>query len=573
MGNKLLIYVITAIILIAMMTSAFLGMTIAMFHLRQPIWIGYFIAAILIALGFEPIKKILTQTIDTLLYRQHFLLRKRLLDLANELNNLADIIDLHHYVVHELAAILKTKNIIFYQASGLRPGQYYPKAVFPHDSAAPIKTIHTKDILLYPLLKYDKPIFRYDLETSQALTLKGSNELLEFFNQQHVDVGIPLTRNHITWGVLFLGPKTSLIKYSRDEEILLKRLSQTLVQTLEKRSLCINLEEEKTHIENAIKTLNEGIIIVDPNGTILMENAIAAQLFIKKQPFKHLAIQEMMAAEEDVFQLALLHPNGSSYSCFKLSMKEEKTLQNFTIFTFRNTSQLNRKVMEKSEFLAFAANNLIKPTQRMKTHAHKTEADESIIKAAETSELLARKMVYFSELDAGPLRIQKRPVYLPELITIAISKMPDSLQKICVFDINISTTLHEIKLFLDKEFITDALYILIDIFAQCQNQTASAAADITINANANLEKKLVTLTLTGPGTWLPEPERRRIFNKNYHLQQFKSGKSEILALDLEHPFVKHILLAHGGTIDFANQGQTQHIITITLPIIESESKK
>ncbi len=111
--------------------------------------------------------------------------------------------------------------------------------------------------------------------------------------------------------------------------------------------------------------------------------------------------------------------------------------------------------------------------------------------------------------------------------------------------------------FVDREAIVDALVNLLS------NAYKYTGDEKKISMHASADPKSVRIAVRDNGTGIPRSEHRRIFQKFYRVDERLSRNVEGSGLGLA--IVRHVVSAHGGTVEVESEPGQGSIFTLVLP--------
>ena len=533
---------------------------IAKYFFKFPDWVGYIVISFFIATTYEVLKKIVSKLTDNIFFKAEHKLQESLDQLSNELNTLPKDIDSIEFVSLRLIEILRLKKATFFMSNSSSICEYYVKYATEQKNQYSIKNI--KDLMLYPILKSTTVLTKQFIDFEAINKQKGYTELLSYFNKHNYIGVIPFVTNHITWGFIFLGEKLSGDNLRIDESKLLSKFAQNMALSIENNIIYLNLEEEKKQLEKIINNISEGVVVLNSQNEILLENLAVNKLFQYNQHLKQFYIKDILLSENNEFNFIMLNPVNSYVICRKYALNRSIS-NDYIIITFSNESSGFQKNTQTLEFLAFMANSLVDQSNAIKETLLSCKQLENDRHKLNLLYDLVSKMLYFSDLESGPLRIQKRPMRAQDIATDCSQITSLYSKKDIVFQIDYSSLDSEQRIKIDKDRLKQVVNLVIRRFYQNLKNGSPAIPEISIIIKYDIDK--CSIKLIGPEVELTQTEINKMADTNHLMESFNDGKLDILELDFSIAYIKHIVDAHNGKFSII-AGSDQSEVNIEIPV-------
>ena len=239
----------------------------------------------------------------------------------------------------------------------------------------------------------------------------------------------------------------------------------------------------------------------------------------------------------------------------------------------RNITVLKERERAKSEFLALVAHRLYEPMVRYRDKLKKLSTTlpaelsenhrvffEKTTRFIDSLYNMVVKLLYFSELEAGPLRIERYRVDLNEMVDQVLERvLPMTVDRNITLEKQLPAKGPVISL--DEERIHQVMYNLM------VNAIKLSEAEKTIQVSLEDDVEQARFSVIAEGEELPVEDFSSI------KKQFSADKdlmieseTEIGRSGLELAFIKHIIDAHGGQIQVEQQ-ESKTIFSFSIPKI------
>ncbi len=170
---------------------------------------------------------------------------------------------------------------------------------------------------------------------------------------------------------------------------------------------------------------------------------------------------------------------------------------------------------------------------------------------------LVGNLLDMTRLEAGALKVKREPADLQDLIGVALAQLADRLRDRPV-QVDIPPELPWVPL--DFVLIVQVLVNLLD------NALKYSPAGTPIEVRVRLKDSQVEMDVIDRGRGIPPSDLDRVFDKFYRVQSPEGVSGTGLGLSI----AKGIVEAHGGHIWAENRAEGGLVVTLALPLGESE---
>ncbi len=360
----------------------------------------------------------------------------------------------------------------------------------------------------------------------------------------------------------------------------------TLADELQKR--LSQLERERAEMQTLIDSMSEGVLALNPSGTLRRSNPAAKRLFSLGAKPEGIP-PEMVSRRPGFLDLATRALKGEAVPPVELTGDGQYLLgtahplpQGGAVMVFLDVSELRRLEDVRRDFVANASHELKTPLTAIRGYSE-TLLDpdlepELVRRFAEivktNSDRLQRivdDLLDLSRIEAGGWRVAPAPVDLRRLVTDVWESERASAPG--------NTARLQLELGEGQEFVTADPAAIRQILANLLGNAlryTPAAGTVTIRSRPGMPKAaaggvtadpsprpwtIVDVTDTGIG--ISRPHLTRIFERFYRVDPARSREEGGTGLGLA--IVKHLVEAHGGWIEAESELGRGTTIRFALP--------
>lgn len=350
---------------------------------------------------------------------------------------------------------------------------------------------------------------------------------------------------------------------------------------------------EKERIDNVIHHMAEGLVVVDPQGNIVMVNPSAEKLLnISKddigKPVKevikdeHLLtlVKKFPSAGEQVLEkdIELYSPNDSTKKILRTSSAVIEDPDGNTVGMVTTLNDITRqKELEalKSNFLAGVTHELRTPlvaTEKSislilnKTTGEISETQAQFLSIAERNlkrlTLLINDLLDLTKLEAGKMAIKRQASSIEKVINESVQTLNNwAKTKSINIRANVQEGLPEINMDPDR-----IIQVLNNLIGNALKFTPDNGT-ITVEAVLNKEKEEAEVSVTDTGIGISEENLAKVFDKFYQVGE--KIPSDIAGTGIGLSIAKEIVELHAGAIRVDSKQGSGTKFTFTLPLKDS----
>jgi two-component system phosphate regulon sensor histidine kinase PhoR len=347
----------------------------------------------------------------------------------------------------------------------------------------------------------------------------------------------------------------------------------------------LELEKESSHLEGILETIQEGVLLTDAEGGILLANKALCELFqVKKEPtgkslievFRHEKIQEvcdqlLQSPGRVSFDLDLgivketaLRVNFSSMR----SAKANKTLG--VVGVFIDMTQVKKLEKMRKEFVANISHELKTPLSSIKGYSETLiqncprepervrEFAQIIHRNAQRLEHLVEDIMALSRLEQKKEILHKSPIDLL-LVAREVCQQLSHLAQLSQVRLEVVSGEPLPLIIADEEKIKKVFTAILENAIKYAGEGKRAL----VRAKVLEGKVQVCIEDNGPG--IPKEALPSVFERFYRVE--KSRSRDVGGSGLGLAIAKHIVLAHEGEIWVESPPGQGASFYFTLPIV------
>ncbi len=365
----------------------------------------------------------------------------------------------------------------------------------------------------------------------------------------------------------------------------LDRFSDSLISMATEINKRINTIETQNYEQEALfSSMNEGIIAVDKNKTIIKMNYAAAKMFkLNLASVRGLNIKEVLK-NDDLKNLIskAIELNQEQKSSITLQELEEKYLQvNISLFknpvnkniaaivVFNDITHLRKLETIRRDFVANVSHELKTPVTTIKGFVEtlKDGAIKNPDEAAQFLDIIAKHVVRLETIIEDLLALSRiEQEYDNNQISMSYEPLKDILEA-AIHDCERQATAKSIKINyhmseniyanVNPSLMEQALVNLIDNAIKYSNEKSE------IKITSCYDDSKIIISVADQGCGIPEKHKERLFERFYRVDKARSRKLGGTGLGLA--IVKHILQAHSGFVTVESEIGKGSKFTLWLP--------
>jgi two-component system phosphate regulon sensor histidine kinase PhoR len=365
------------------------------------------------------------------------------------------------------------------------------------------------------------------------------------------------------------GDFTRRIKIKTKDEIgeLGKTLNQMSVELSEKIA---EITEDRSQLQSILSSMIEGILAVDQRGKVLLANDALSRMFelnasfygkphyeVIRDPELNEFIQEVLSSEQEKRnEISFIHPREGDFLIQSALVKHPREGGIFAVFSFHDITELKRLERVRKDFVANVSHELRTPLTSIKGFVEALQ-DGAINDPNQSAKFLSiisqhtdrmnkiiSDLLQLSQIESKEFGLKIEPFSVKELVEEVVYTLKRSADEKLQ---NLEVHLHseDAKVLGDKYKINQALTNLVDNAVKYTPEKGS------IKIESRDKGEVVEIAVIDNGIGIPQNDLPRIFERFYTVD--KSRSRELGGTGLGLSIVKHIIEAHGGTVNVRSQ--------------------
>jgi len=358
-----------------------------------------------------------------------------------------------------------------------------------------------------------------------------------------------------------------------------------LHQTLENRAEWLEKEVEarteeiqaqRTQVEAILRSIQDGIVVMDAQGTILHTNEVVSSWFNHT-----LTLEDVQKLKDRVRSLAkdpqldsevLLDLHNLSLELVKTSIPDVEAGAGSTLVVIHDITHLRALDRLRSRFVSNISHELRTPLSsiRLCLRLIRQQPDRldhylDVMEREVGYEIqLIEQVMKLSRLDAGGFDVDRERKSLDGMVKIALANhqfMADTE----------GIALHYEPADLDLVVLADQRYILQALNNLLRNaikfNESGGNVTIRIRQRATQERRWATVVVEDTGMGIPDDELPHIFDRFF--RGARPSADRISGYGLGLAMAKEIVELHGGKITVTSEVDRGSAFTVWLPLIEA----
>ena len=349
----------------------------------------------------------------------------------------------------------------------------------------------------------------------------------------------------------------------------------------------LNKNDDRNRIRAILSSMIEGIIAIDKSEKIILFNSaikemlnigntvVIGKLFwevVRNNEIHSILTEAMNKKTLQKKEITLYYPTEKILQIHALPIKDEEDNVSGAVAVLHDITELKKLEKMRIEFVANVSHELRTPLtsiqgfiETLKEGAIDDKLNNrrflSIIER-HTQRLnhLINDIIELSHIESGFIKMKFQSINIKEIIDTVIFNFQEAIEKKNhTVLVNLSDTLPPIKA--DAKKMEQVFNNLID------NAIKHTAQGGNISFNADLKDETIRIAVSDTGEGIPEENISRVFERFYRIDNSRSREEGGAGLGLS--IVKHIILAHGGTVSVQSKLNKGSTFFITLPLSHS----
>jgi signal transduction histidine kinase/putative methionine-R-sulfoxide reductase with GAF domain len=375
---------------------------------------------------------------------------------------------------------------------------------------------------------------------------------------------VPLKTKDGTIGALEVLNKVEGEKFDSNDQSLLMALASQAAMAIENARLYKSVLEEKNKIVSIVNSMGDGIIVTDENFDIVLTNPAAESVFSDKDSsfgdvFKlKVIMSELSQLKSDTtFDLVLMKPENTILSNRMTMLRGAENEITGSIVSMRNITDLKHRENIRAQFTSMMNYKIADQIQRLRESLKNNEIQCDGVKCiAESIEEKVIKLIQFSEMESGPLRLDRSLGPVGPVIESAMEEVREKyIFKHIELKFSCESDVFNMEVEVDHDRVKTILCLLLN------NCIRFVSADGCVEVIVRNVSEMLEITVKDNGIGIKEELLPKLLDKQYHLENVLNSSDASLSL----AYIKHVVEAHGGTMKINSAIGKGTEIIITMP--------
>lgn len=362
-----------------------------------------------------------------------------------------------------------------------------------------------------------------------------------------------------------------------DQEILEAFASQAAI-AIDNARLFSTLREERFKLSTIFMQMNDGTILTDDRGKIILANPAAKRLLGEDIKDIHTALEafgvtpslkDLLADNKPSQEFAALRPEPTL-----LVIAGRATLTSLSsgagrLFVFIDDTETWRQEHMKRSFLSLISHKLRTPIASVigfsdillgeldpiKTDPPKYRAVQTIHEQGVKLSELIDKMIRYATLEGAETKAQTESLSVDEAIAEAVKSLRDRILK---RGAKIDYAATSLVVAANKDLFIEAIKNLVENALKFD-----AKPNPVVAIRAKSAEGWLALSVTDMGPGIPPEAQAAVFSRFHQVEKDFTGQNEGFGLGL--PFVKKVAEMHGGKVALHSKLGTGTTVILSLP--------
>lgn len=375
---------------------------------------------------------------------------------------------------------------------------------------------------------------------------------------------VPLKTKDGTIGALEVLNKVEGEKFDANDQSLLMALASQAAMAIENARLYKSVLEERNKIVSIVNSMGDGVIVTDEKFDIVLSNPAAEAVFGDGSSgfddiFKlKIILSELSQLKSDTtFDLVLMKPENAILSNRMTVLRGADGEATGSIVSMRNITDLKHRENIRAQFTSMMNYKIADQIQRLRESLKNNEISSEGVKCvAESIEEKVNKMIQFSEMESGPLRLDRSLGPIGPVIESAVEGVRE---RFAFKNIELKVSCEAEVGGMDVEVDRDRIKTILGLLLNNCIKFVSGGGLVEIQVRNVTE--MLEITVRDNGIGIKEELLPKLLDKQFHLENVLSSSEASLSL----AYIKHVVEAHGGVIKINSSVGRGTEVVITMP--------
>ncbi len=373
---------------------------------------------------------------------------------------------------------------------------------------------------------------------------------------------VPMMNQSRVIGTIQVLNKRQAEVFTDEDEAALLAFGHQAAVAIERQNLFRSLVEQSRRIQGIFEALTDGLMVVDAaSAKPILYNKAVEQIFFP-EGHQNFALTTYLGnvintnRASGSADIVLFKPHGVVLSNRYVTLHDEEGKPREVIVSIRNVTEQRTAERRFSQFYAL----MLHLNRRLQTQLRKAKDPRRARVLQRRLRQLASNLVYLTDLRSGPLRIDKSMAEFADLYDRIRNRYALIMERHRIKFREVRTTAQgAMPILVDKLRFRHALSILFELGLRVLRHAGRPEFDLEIQH----EENRVCIQARYSGAPLAEKLEPKSLDWNHQVDQIIAGKNDWLDLNL--PFLEHIVRAHKGNVGLQNEGDLCTTIKIIVP--------
>lgn len=343
-------------------------------------------------------------------------------------------------------------------------------------------------------------------------------------------------------------------------------------------------EEEKRNLEAILRSMVEGVLVLDRTGVVRIANRRAAQLLgrereeallghplirLTRDPDLQALVREIERSRRPVVrELTLEAERREHLQVTATPIGDGEAATHGFVLVFHDVTELKRLEAVRKDFVANLSHELQTPLTSIRGYAETLRTLESSGEVAHCAEVIERNALRLSrlledlralsDLELRRTSLRKTTVRVPDVLAAALEVVAEAARRKAL-DVRTEIPEDLPPLFVDAARVERVFVNLLDNAVKYSEPGGRIRL-----AASRTESGRIRIEVEDTGIGIPPEELPRVTERFYRVEKGRSRERGGSGLGLA--IAKHIVLAHGGELGIRSEVGRGTVVTVELPL-------
>lgn len=376
---------------------------------------------------------------------------------------------------------------------------------------------------------------------------------------------VPLKTKDGTIGAIEVLNKLDNGKFDLNDQHLLAALSNQAAMAIENARLYNNVLEEKNKIISIVNSMGDGIIVTNDKFDVVLTNPASEKIFgadgMAEGNISKLGviISELSQVNSDAtFDLVLMKPENVILSNKLSVLRNQANEITGAIISLRNITDIKTRENIRAQFTSTMIYYMQEQVQYIREQMKAGgEITGRLRNTAELLEEKVSKLIQFSEIESGPLRLGRGLEKIGGVIDAACAEVSVKTSAIPIhLTVECEDRLRETEIEIDADRIRSVLVLVL------RNSIKFVTKESIIKVKVSDLSDFIEISIEDNGIGIDPALLPKILDKQYQISNLLNNTTEA---SFSLAYVQHVMEAHGGSVRIESTVGVGTTIILKLP--------